>query len=364
MLQLKDKKKGVKIPKESSPLNDRKQWLFISLFIMIAAVTVYAVVMQSGDFSLSDFAGFIKEANYGYLLTAFSCMLGFIIFEALALLSLCRALGYRQGLWKGYVYSASDIYFSAITPSATGGQPASAYFMMKDGIEGMKATAILIANVAMYTLAIIVIGILCLIFRFDLFMQFSIPSKILIIIGFLIHAGLLIFFYMLLKCEKLLHRIYSFFIRLLCKIKIFRNKEEKMIKLNAYMKNYRKHCDLIVGHRKSMFLCFVFNFLQRASQLAITMFIYIAHSGADLLDSLCYWFMQGYVTLGANIIPIPGAMGVSDAMMLDGFSSLGLTDEMATNLELLSRSFSFYSCVIICGISTLIQYCIIKKRRK
>lgn len=364
MLQLNGKNQIGKTQTESSPLNNRKQWLFIGLFIVIAVVTVSSVVLQSQDFSVSSFVKYIKEANIGWLLTAFSSMLGFIIFEALALLSLCRALGYRQGLWKGYSYSASDIYFSAITPSATGGQPASAYFMMKNGIEGMKATAILIANVAMYTLAIIVIGILCLIFRFDLFMEFSVPSKILIIVGFLIHAGLLIFFYMLLKCEKLLHRICSFFISLLCKIRIFRNKEEKITKLNVYMKNYRKHCDLIVGHRKSMFLCFVFNFLQRASQLAITMFIYIASTGANLLDSLCYWFMQGYVTLGANIIPIPGAMGVSDAMMLDGFSSLGLSSEAATNLELLSRSFSFYVCVIICGISTLVQYCIIKKRRK
>lgn len=364
MLQLRNKKQVSKTPTESSPLNDRKQWLFIGLFIVIAVVTVSSVIMQSQDFSVSSFAKYIKEANIGWLLTAFTSMLGFILFEALALLSLCRALGYRQGLWKGYIYSASDIYFSAITPSATGGQPASAYFMMKDGIEGMKATAILIANVGMYTLAIIVIGLLCLIFRFDLFLSFDTVSQLLVIIGFLIHAGLLIFFFMLLKCEKLLHRICSFFINLLCKIKILRNKEQKLLKLDIYMRNYRKHCDLIVGHKKSMFICFIFNFIQRASQLAITMFIYIASTGANILDSLGFWFLQGYVTLGANIIPIPGAMGISDYMMLQGFSGIGLDAEVATNLELLSRSFSFYGCVIICGISTLIQYCLIKKRRK
>ena len=119
----------------SSPLTDKKQWLFMALFAVIAVVSVWAVMSQSGEFSLADFVGYVKHASIPWLIVALLSMLGFIFFEAFALLVLCRALGYRESLWSGYVYSASDIYFSAITPSATGGQPASAYFMNKDGIN-------------------------------------------------------------------------------------------------------------------------------------------------------------------------------------------------------------------------------------
>ncbi|MFR2128888.1 MAG: hypothetical protein ACLS4M_06675 [Eubacterium ventriosum] len=49
---------------------------------------------------------------------------------------LCGTFGYKRPFRKCLVYSSSDIYFSAITPSATGGQPASAYFMMKDKVWG------------------------------------------------------------------------------------------------------------------------------------------------------------------------------------------------------------------------------------
>ena len=91
-------------------------------------------------------------------------MLGFILFEGFALVVLRRAFGYRRGVWSGYIYSASDIYFSAITPSATGGQPASAYFMIKDGVPGMVVTVTLVANLFMYTLSIIAIGFVCFFF--------------------------------------------------------------------------------------------------------------------------------------------------------------------------------------------------------
>ncbi|MBE6778712.1 MAG: flippase-like domain-containing protein [Ruminococcaceae bacterium] len=342
-----------------SPFADRKQWLFMALFVVIAAVSVWAVMSQ--DFSPAEFGAYVKGASFPWLIMALVSMLGFILFEALALLVLCRAFGYRPRLWNGYIYSASDIYFSAITPSATGGQPASAYFMMKDGMSGMTVTATLIANLCMYTLSIIVIGLICLFGRFDIFLQYSLPSQVLIAVGFLMQVGLLLFFYMVLRREKLLHRMCSAVLRLLCRMRLLRRQEEKQQKLDAYMERYREDARAISGHTGAMVLCFLFNLLQRASQIAVTMFVYAATAGVSLWQAAELWFWQGYVVLGSNCIPIPGGMGVSDYLMLDGFRNM-MTENQAVNLELLSRSFSFYSCVIICGISVFIQYCVVKKR--
>lgn len=347
----------------NAPLTNKKQWLFMVLFVGIAVISVVTVVSQSKEFSLTDFTAYIKDASIPGLIVALLSMLGFIVFEGIALLILCRAFGHKRSFWQGYIYSTSDIYFSAITPSATGGQPASAYFMIKDGMSGMMVTALLLANLCMYTLSIIAIGLVCFIFRFDLFLQYSLLSKLLIIVGFLMQIGLLLFFYMLLKKDHLLQRICNWCFNLLCKLHLLRNREKKQAKLDAYMERYRQNARLLTGHTKSLFFCFIFNFLQRASQIAVTLFVYMATTGQSILQSIDLWFWQGYVVLGSNCIPIPGAMGVSDYMMLDGFRNI-MTESQAVNLELLSRSFSFYSCVIICGISTLVQYCIIKRRGK
>lgn len=354
--------KGTGNKKESQgPISKKKGILFMVLFIIIAVMTVFAVVSQSRDFSLRNFINYVNGASVEWLLAALLSMLGFIFFEALALKILCNAYGQKQNLGRTYIYSASDIYFSAITPSATGGQPASAFFMYKNGMSGMLVTALLVANLTMYTLSIIVIGILCFIFRFEMFMQYSVLSKLLIIVGFVSQIVMLVFFYMLLKRDHLLQRICNFVLKVLCKIRIIKKREYYQKKLDNYMANYRQYSKIITQHRKSLLSCFVFNFLQRTSQIAVTMYVFIATTGKSFAESIELFFWQGYATLGSNSIPIPGAMGVSDYLMIDGFKTI-MSDEAAVNLELLSRSFSFYSCVIICGISTLVYYLIIRKR--
>ena len=73
--------------------------------------------------------------------------------------------------------------------------------------------------------------------------------------------------------------------------------------------------------------------------------------------------MQGYVVLGSNFVPVPGAMGISDYLMLDAFGNI-MDESAAVNLELLSRSFSFYICVFLCGIATLVGYRMVTRREK
>ena len=61
------------------------------------------------------------------------------------------------------------------------------------------------------------------------------------------------------------------------------------------------------------------------------------------------------MTIGYNFVPIPGAMGVSDYLMLDGFTRV-MERVMAFRIEMLSRGITFYICVALSGIITLIGY--------
>lgn len=346
----------------SDGLPQKKQWLWSILFIAIAALSILMVMLQSREFSLSQFVSYVSSASLPWLLVSLLSMLGFILFEGFAILCLCKAFGYGRSVSRGYIYSASDIYFSAITPSATGGQPASAYFMMKDGIPGMTVTVILVANLCMYTLAIVAIGAICFLLHFDVFLQFDTLSKLLIILGAVTQIAMAFFFVMLLRSKRLLRGICHAVLRFLVRIRLIRrNPEEKIAKLDAAMDRYRGYAAMLSGHKRALIFVFLFNFLQRASQIAVTMFTYLA-TGGSLDKAASLWALQGFVVLGSNSIPIPGAMGISDYIMLDGFRSI-MSESEAVNLELLSRSCSFYVCIFLCGISTLVYYRLLKKRR-
>lgn len=344
-------------------LLQNKNFLLSIVFVLIAAISIFLVIWKSQDFSLLEFFRYTRSASPFWISSALISMVLFILFEGMALTVICRVFGYKTQLKHGYIYSAADIYFSAITPSATGGQPASAYFMMKDGIPGVMVTAALLLNLLMYTASVILIGVSCFIFKFDTFFSYSLTSRILIICGFFVQLALALFFFMLLINRKLLHRLCRGGIHILCKIRILKNEDEKQTRLNEHMENYRKCVAIIVHHRKIIWLVFILNLLQRISQITVTVFVYMATIGTSLRDAIDLWFLQGYTILGSNVVPVPGGIGVYDFITIDGFRSI-MPHAHAVHLELLARSLSFYFCVFICGFSVLLRYIALKKRAR
>lgn len=331
-------------------------------FILVAAATVWTVTSQNKSFSLQAFSAFLKQANPFWLAAAFLAVFGFVFFEALALKIACRPFGYKISVADSLTYSSADIYFSAITPSATGGQPVCGFFMMRDGISGMTTTAVLLANLVMYTFAIMIIGIFAFLLYPSLLLKLNGFSIFLVVIGYIAQIGLAVFFLALIFSKKLLKRLCFWAVSFLCKIKILRHRERKIQKLEQHMQEYEKCVTVLRGQWKMLLKVFVCNFLQRSSTIFVTVFVYLA-AGGQLQNFFQIFALQTLVVIGSNCVPIPGAMGVSDYLLLHGFSALEMPAAQAVNMELLSRSLSCYLCVILCGIFVMIKYFIPARRK-
>ena len=356
-----DRMKKSTASKSSSDQSPNKLlWSLVSVFI--AAATIWGVISQARAFSLDSFLSYFLDASIPWILAAILCMLGFIVFEGMAIATICRAFGYRTNRRQGFIYSASDIYFSAITPSATGGQPMCAFFMIRDGIPGSVTTLVLIINLTMYTVSILFLGLITLILQPNIFLTFGLLSRILIAIGFLAQGLLTLLFLMLLVKRDLLRRICLRVLRFLCKIKLLRHEDEKRKKLEIYVEEYAMYSRMLREHREPMLKALVFNLLQRVSVISVPLCVFLA-SGGKIAQAARIWAVQCCTVIGSNTIPIPGAMGVSDYIMLDGFSEIVHLSNVV-NFELLSRSLSFYVCVLLCGITTLIAHLRARKRKK
>lgn len=346
------------IPK--SNLKKKLPWTF--LFIAIAVLTIWAVASQNKDFSLRDFWSFLGQLNPFWLIAALVAVLFYILFEGIALLVICRGFGYRRSLGKGYSYSAADIYFSAITPSATGGQPGSAFFMMKDGIPGAVVTVSLLLNLIMYTFAILVLAVICFLIKPSVFLNFTPFSQVLIVLGVVMQVGLATFFIILLRRASILRFLGDKGLSLLKKLHLIRRVEDKRLRLHGAMDSYENCVHSIGKNYKMMGLALIFNVLQRSCLVASTVFICFA-AGEAFTDFASLWSAESMVILGSNYIPIPGAMGVADALKLDAFNDV-LKCTSPANVELLSRTVSFYLCVFVCGISFLVRCLIFAFRKK
>ncbi len=347
---------------QAKPKGSGRRVAWSLLFLLIACLSVWTVATQVKGFSPRLFWEYIKDSKPGWLAAAFVSMLAYILFDALMVHCLLKGFGHARSLTNCVTYAASDLYFSAITPSATGGQPMEAYYMVKDGVPAIISTVVMLTYLLLYTLSIVIIELVCLIFGPFTFLSYSVLSRVLIAAGAAIQLGLTVLYGMLLWNEGMLRKILHWGLKLLARLRIVRNHDKRRQKLDVTMDEYAEATKLLRGHRTLLWKTLLLNLAHRASQILVTAFCFLAGGGA-LSQAPKLFAMQANVVIGASCVPIPGAMGVSDFLMLDGFSSL-MSAQQAANLELLARSTSFYICVLLSGIIVLVKSAILRFRKK
>lgn len=327
----------------------KKRFIWFIVFVLLIAVTLYTMMSGATDFTADRFWELLSGANPWYMLGAFLSMAGFVFFEAWSLWSLTRFFGHKRSMRRNVIYSAADVYFSAVTPSATGGQPASAMFMMRDGIPGAVTAMCLLLNVMLYTVSILIIGVLCFILFPGVFFSFNLFSRLLIIIGFGIQALVVAGLLLLVLKEQIILRLASFFIRLLHKLHLMKDVEKRLASVERMATEYRACIEAFRGGGWTVFRVLLLNIMQRFCNIGVTLFVFLA-TGGSVDRWLEVFVTQGYVVLGSNAVPIPGAVGVADLLFLDGFEDM-IADTAC--VELISRSISFYICLVACGAITL-----------
>lgn len=327
-------------------MEKKKKITWVAVFILLTVITVYFVINGSDSFSFGGFISYIKKAHPGWIAAAFVCMIIYITLEAFSIRYLAAFFGYKKKRRQGLVYSAANLYFSAITPSATGGQPASAVLMIKDGIPASVTMLTLLINITIYTVSIVILGFLCIVIRPQVILSLGSFSKLLVILGFLVQAGCITVFLMLVYKEKILLRIAEFFLKILYKLHIVKNIEANRNKLVEMSEEYKKCVRGMKGHANVIVNVFAYNMCQRLAQIGVTLCVYIG-IGGNIHRWLDVIATQGYVILGSNAVPVPGGIGVADYLFLDGFSRL--VGDNIVSVELLSRGISFYACILICG---------------
>ena len=339
-----------------------KTILMILAAVLIGAASIYAVASQSNDISFRTIWSCIATMKKEWLAAAIACMMGFIVFEAAAIRQSLLLLDTGCSVRNSLAYSAADIYFSAITPSAYGGQPASAFAMVQDGISTMKATAALIMNLAMYTLSLVLIGIISFCTKPTLFLQFGLISRILIAVGSLVQVGLFAVFMLMISSERTLACLGKSIIHLLRRLYLIRTEDQYLKKLEDLIGQYQSCSQVYAAKKKELWKILLWNVLQRSSQIAVAMCVYEA-LGGGAMSAYALWVLQAYVVLGSNFVPVPGGMGITDYLMFNGYSSF-MSVERAVKLEIVARSLSFYVCIVLCGVLLLCRAVVRFHRRK
>lgn len=331
----------------------KKQILNIAVLVVLVAVTLIILFTSNRELNFRSIADFLRRSNIWLLIAAFACMLGYILFEAVSLHLINRTLGHKSKFRSSVVYSTADVYYSAITPSSSGGQPASAFYMVRDGIPTGTATFSLVFNLIAYTGAIILLGCTAFVLQPHMFGKFATFAKVLIILGIVAQLLLLGFFIACMLWHSAVRKCGNGLITLLCKMHIIRKEEKWRGRLNGVIEKYAGSLAALKSHRALFVIVLLLNVLQRAVQMLIPCLVCTA-----VTREVPFWeifAMQAFVTLGYNSVPLPGGVGAFEYLYLQIYS-LRFETSFILAAMMVTRVISYYISMALSGVITLVYH--------
>ena len=135
-----------------------------------------------------------------------------------------------------------------------------------------------------------------------------------------------------------------------------------MEKLAASMDRYKETAAFFKSHKPMMALVFLITVIQRFILFYATYFVYRAFG----LSGTSMWtigLLQAAISISVDMLPIPGGMGISEAMFLSIFAPV-FGSAMVLPGMALSRGITYYVQLFLCAVMAIVAHFVLGREKK
>ena len=283
--------------------------------LALLAWTVHTILQEQTPGQLGRA---LLSADWRVLLLGLPLMALFLCCEAAATWSILRALGCGQSFRRCAYYSCTGFFFSTITPSATGGQPAQVCAMGRDGVPAASGALDMLLVTIGYNTAAMGWGVFALFaagpFTERLGGQVGLLLGIGLAVFAVIDAGMLLFLFLPGPAKRLLYAC----IALIVKVRPGLDRAGLEEKADAHLAEYRRGAQLIRRTPDLLVRVLGLSAMQLACSYAMPYVVYRAFglSGYSLGETFA---LQALCSIAVGYLPLPGSAGAAENVFLRGF---------------------------------------------
>lgn len=331
-------------------MKSRKKIIFNGVFLAVVfALTIYGVF--HGE-DLSSMMDAIHRADKRWLLPGVALVAFFIWGESIIIWYMMRSSGIHLKKRTCFLFSSVGFFFSCITPSATGGQPAQIYYMKKEKIPIPVSTLVLMIVTITYKMVLVVIGLGLMIFGRGFIRTHMYDIRHIFYLGtglnvFCVASMLLLVFHPVLARSILVKGM-----ELLEKMHLMRYKSTRIEKLNASMDQYHATAVYLKDHMMVLVNVFAITLFQRFALFTATWFVYKAF-GLSGTNAFVIILLQSVISVSVDMLPLPGGMGISEKLFSMIFEPVFGSALLIPGM-ILSRGLGYYTELLISAIFTIV----------
>lgn len=330
--------------------NKKSQLLGIGFMLILMIASIMYVLK---DESINSVMAAIHSVKAGYILIAMALMLGYIICEGINIWITMRALNKKTSVKDCIEYGFVGFYFSSITPSSSGGQPAQVYFMNRKGISITSSSLGLMILLFAHQLVVMLYGLIALFIKPEFMVSHKVGFHLLLAYGLISNAIILFGILFLIFSPKVVFKILNTMGKLLYKIRIIKNKDKLREKISQSLEEYERGAIYMKKNPKILLYVILVTILQITMLFAIPYVIYLGF-GLRKFSMMDLILTQAILNIAVSSLPLPGAVGASESVFVDMFRNF--FGSLVVPGMLLTRIANFYIVLIISGIVSLISY--------
>lgn len=323
-------------------IKNRKRLIEILFFLAVMGLSFYTV-FHGQDIGLIWEE--MRKLSAFSICAAIATALFFVSAEGMMIYYLLRALGGKSGLLRCISYSFIGFFYSGITPSATGGQPMQLYYLKKDGNSLADSSVVLMVVALLYKLVLVVWGILMLLFWREPLKAYLESYFGLYLLGLALNAGLVAVLLGVMLWPEGMKGLLRSAEGLLVLLHLLKPSEKRKEKVLRFVDGYQNAIGFLISHKRKVCFVAAFTCLQRASVFILTYIIYrgFALQGTDMFSIM---FLQASVYIAVDMLPVPGAQGITELMYRSIFLPVFTGRYIMPSLYV-TRGISFYFLLVV-----------------
>ena len=334
----------------------KKYRLNIILLVIVAFVVIFFTLKDDFNGAMNYF----KNMNYLWVLVAALCMILNIFFQSLSQYRFLKEIDPNYKFSSCFKLMCMAMFFNAITPFSSGGQPFEMYLLNKEGIKVSDSLNALMQNFITYQFGLIFTSTIAIILNgiFKVLPDTLLLKKIVLIGYFanILVMGIIIF---ISRAKRLNTKLFSKIFKFIFHFKFIKNKEEKEQKFNKYLEDFYNSTAIMKNNKKNTILSFLFNLISLCFLYAIPIFVFYSF-GHFKLNYLESFVSSSFTYLIGSFVPIPGATGGLEYGFIDFFKIFIKSGAMLSAGMLLWRLITYYFGMVLGGI-VLMTY---RRKRK
>ncbi|MBU5472669.1 lysylphosphatidylglycerol synthase transmembrane domain-containing protein [Roseburia sp. MSJ-14] len=333
-------------------MESKKKKIGNALFLVVVFLLTIYSVFHGEDLQAVGKA--IEGVNLWYIIPAGAAVIFFVWGESIIIHYMFGTLDIKTKERTCFLYSCVGFFFSAITPSATGGQPAQIYYMRKNKIPIPVATLVLMIVTITYKSILVIIGLFVAFFQRGFVHHYLEGILPIFYLGVGLNVFCCIFMSFLVFWPNLAKNMLVKGMHFLEHIHLMKKKPERQEKLEASMEHYEAAAVYFKTHKKVIGNVMIITFVQRFALFFVTWFVYKAFglSGTSIYDVV---MLQAVVSVSVDMLPLPGGMGISENLFLIIFKGVFAGSLLLPGM-VLSRGIAYYVQLLFSAVMTAVAH--------